>query len=289
MTELPQTTQPWVRRIGLLAGVFILAAILLIGGWSAARAGQVKAPAPPPQPAALPGQNNSTTAASTLENPGLYVFLDYSNMNPGQYPFIVGGHELFLWRDIERNQQGVYDWSVVDNWIAAEASLGKPVAIGFNSYDGQCCGGERMPTWFKQQHPDGYVTCQDVVIPKYWSSAYKNAWASFIQAAAARYENDPRVKWVVISAGMYGETIPAENQYDACLASNGLTSSGWVRHSQRHHQHLPQCLAQQVPVHPVRPVFYQPAGAARFHRLRRQPGHWNETQQAGGGRRRPGH
>lgn len=228
MTELPQTTQPWIRKIGPLAGVVFLATVLLIGGWSAVRAGRATAPAPPPQPATLPGQNSGATSASTLEDPGLYVFLDYSNMNPAQYPFIVGGHELFLWRDIERDQQGVYDWSVVDNWIAAESSLGKPVAIGFNSYDGQCCGGDRMPNWFKQQHPDGYVTCQGVVIPKYWSSAYKNAWASFIQAAAARYDNDPRVKWVVISAGMYGETIPAEDQYDACLSSNGLTSSGWV-------------------------------------------------------------
>ncbi|MCB0234747.1 MAG: hypothetical protein KDG58_11105, partial [Anaerolineae bacterium] len=187
MTELPQTTQPWIRKIGPLAGVVFLATVLLIGGWSAVRAGRATAPAPPPQPATLPGQNSGATSASTLEDPGLYVFLDYSNMNPAQYPFIVGGHELFLWRDIERDQQGVYDWSVVDNWIAAESSLGKPVAIGFNSYDGQCCGGDRMPNWFKQQHPDGYVTCQGVVIPKYWSSAYKNAWASFIQAAAARY------------------------------------------------------------------------------------------------------
>lgn len=229
MTEMPQTTRAWSRTLGALAGVLVLAALLLIGGWSAVRAGRPAAPAPTPQPASLPGAYGSGPArSSTLEDPGLYVFLDYSNMNPAHYPYIVGGHELFLWRDIERNQQGVYDWSVVDDWIDAQTSLGKPVAIGFNSYDGQCCGGERLPTWYKQQYPDGYLTCSGVIIPKYWSSAYQNAWNSFIHAAAARYDNDPRVKWVVISAGMYGETIPAENAYDACLSSNGLTSDLWT-------------------------------------------------------------
>ena len=114
---------------------------------------------------------------------------------------------------------------MIDSWIAAEAAYGKPVALGFNTYDGTCCGGEALPTWFTQQHPDGYLTCQGVVLPKYWSASYKEAWRQFVTAMAARYKDDPRVAWVEISVGIYGETKPAENQFNACLQSAGLTSA----------------------------------------------------------------
>ena len=45
----------------------------------------------------------------------------------------------------------------------------------------------------------------------------------------ARYNDDPRVVWVEISVGIYGETKPAENQFNACLQSAGLTSQLWVQ------------------------------------------------------------
>jgi hypothetical protein len=84
-----------------------------------------------------------------------------------------------------------------------------------------------------QQRPDGFVTCningQDHIVPKYWSSSFLAAWSDFVHAAAARYDNDPRIAWIEISSGMYGETIPADNALDACLAANGLTAAGWVQ------------------------------------------------------------
>ena len=178
-----------------------------------------------PDPAAAPESQTPPTAPV----PGVYVFLDWRNMNPQEYPFVVGGHQVFKWDRVEGGAQGVYDWAVIDSWIAAEAAYGKPVALGFNSYDGTCCGGEAMPTWFTQQHPDGYLTCQGVVLPKYWSASYKQAWREFVTAMAARYKDDPRVVWVEISVGIYGETKPAENQFNACLQSAGLTSALWVQ------------------------------------------------------------
>lgn len=161
-------------------------------------------------------------------SPGIYTFLDWRHTDPAQYPFVVGGHQVFTWREIEDRTPGVYNWSKVDAWLAAEAALGKPTVLGFNSYDGACCGGEWLPSWFKQQHPDGYVVCQGVIIPKYWSTAYQQAWRNFVQAAAARYDNDPRLAWMETSTGIYGETMPAEPQFHDCLKQNGLTSQLWV-------------------------------------------------------------
>ncbi len=168
-------------------------------------------------------------------SPGIYVFLDWRNTSPAQYPYVVGGQQNFQWNSIETTQQGVYNWQPVDSWITAEASLGKPVGLRFNSYDGICCGGAWMPEWYMLRYPsgNGFVTCQyqghTYQIPKYWSSSYLQAWSSFIHAAAARYDNDPRVAWVEISAGMFGETIPVDNELDSCFASNGLTSAVWVQ------------------------------------------------------------
>ena len=65
--------------------------------------------------------------------------------------------------------------------------------------------------------------------PKYWSASYKQAWREFVTAMAARYKDDPRVVWVETSVGIYGETKPAENQFNACLQSAGLTSALWVQ------------------------------------------------------------
>jgi hypothetical protein len=167
-------------------------------------------------------------AYSSWADPGIYTFLDWRNVDPAEFPFVVGGHQVFVWNDIEDGIRSVYDWRVVDNWLNAQASLGKPTGIGFNSYDGLCCGGAWLPHWYVQQRPDGYVTCDGTVLPKYWSDSYKQAWSEFIQAAGARYGNDPRVKWVEISVGIFGETKPAEDQFDACLSSHGLTSDLWV-------------------------------------------------------------
>ena len=66
-------------------------------------------------------------------------------------------------------------------------------------------------------------------MPKYWSASYKEAWRQFVTAMATRYKDDPRVAWVEISVGIYGETKPAENQFNACLQSAGLTSALWVQ------------------------------------------------------------
>ncbi len=243
------------RRSLALAGLALAIPLLLLTGWTVASARsssappfQVEATAAPAQPeaapaaatpapvegAAAPAQpESSPEAAPSWPRPGVYVFLDWRHTDPAQYPYVVGGQMNFQWNRIETTGQGVYNWALVDTWLDAEGALGKPTGIRFNSYDGLCCGGAWLPQWYMQQHPNGYVTCtingQSHIVPKYWSTSYKQAWSSFIHAAAARYGNDPRVAFVEISAGMFGETIPVDNELDACLTANGLTANGWVQ------------------------------------------------------------
>lgn len=208
------------HRLGLLVSVCLLVATA-IPGWvlhtHAGYGGDLDAPQADYQ---------------AWPSPGIYVFFDWTNMDPAVYPFITGGHEVATWSGVEGRAKGQYDWSWLDGWITANAASGKPVGLGFNTYDGQCCSpphGHWLPEWFIASYPDGYVTCQDgAILPKYWSNTYLTHFGNWIRAAASRYDNDPRVAWVEISSGIYGETTPVENQYDACLVGAGLTSELWV-------------------------------------------------------------
>ena len=225
-----------LRRTLLLAGLALALPALLLVGWAAVSA-QATLPAALSAPAdpALPAQPTGNTAAQhqpPWPAPGNYVFLDWRHTDPAQYPYVTGGHMAFQWNRIENTTPGVYNWTLVDTWLQTQATMGKPTGIAFNSYDGLCCGGHWLPQWFIQQRPDGVVTCsvngQNHIVPKYWSTSYLNAWSGFVHAVAARYDNDPRIAWIEISSGMYGETIPVDNELDACLTANGLTAQGWV-------------------------------------------------------------
>ncbi len=230
-----------LRRTILLTGLALALPLLLLAGWSMASAratlpvepAAVDAAAPAAEPLSLQPQSAAAPEHQPpWPQPGTYVFLDWRHTEPAQYPYVTGGHMVFQWKNIENLVQNQYNWTSVDNWLQAEAALGKPTGIAFNSYDGLCCGGHWLPQWYLQGRPDGFVTCtingQSHIVPKYWSTSYLNAWSDFVHAAAARYDNDPRVAWVEISSGMFGETIPVDNELDACLAANGLTAQGWV-------------------------------------------------------------
>jgi hypothetical protein len=65
----------------------------------------------------------------------------------------------------------------------------------------------------------------DVMLPRYWDAGYLAAFSEMVHALADRYADDPRVAWVEISAGIYGETTPAnEPALKWACAEAGLTS-----------------------------------------------------------------
>ncbi|MBE2234386.1 MAG: hypothetical protein IAE85_12915, partial [Anaerolinea sp.] len=200
---------------------------------------------------------------------GLYTFFDWPHLDPQLYPWLSGGHLVFTWRTVERDGPGQYRWDAIDQWMAAEASLGKPVGLAFNTYEGACCGGNQVPAWFNAAHGawpagDGYVTCawtdqygaaQQEDIPMVWTPAYLDAFERFIQAAAERYRDDPRVAFVEVSSGIYGETMPGESdsEVDACLQAAGLGEELWIETVNRisdiyqRHWHDTPLLVQYAP------------------------------------------
>lgn len=200
---------------------------------------------------------------------GLYTFFDWPHLDPELYPWLTGGHLVFTWRSVERDAPGQFHWDAIDQWMAAEASLGKPVGLAFNTYEGACCGGNQVPAWFNDAQGawpagDGYVTCawtdqygapQQEDIPMYWTPAYLAAFERFVQAAAERYRDDPRLAFVEVSSGIYGETMPGESdsEVDACLQAAGLTEDLWIETVNRisdiyqRHWHDTPLLVQYAP------------------------------------------
>ena len=208
-----------ITVLGILTITFIL--LIVINGWIATTQVGAQSNTPEPQKIDAPG------AVAPEFRPGVYVFFDWGNMSPNSAP-ITGGHMSFTWKTIE-TAPGQYNWSSPDGWLAKEASYNKPSIIGFLSYNARCCGGDEVPHFLYDQHPDMRVVCEDSwSIPKYWSDAYLSELERFIAEAGRRYDGDPRIAFVEIDVGIYGETKPGDNYHHDCLADAGLTSDKWV-------------------------------------------------------------
>jgi hypothetical protein len=170
-----------------------------------------------------PAQPASDVTASynpAIARPGIYIFYDQTYLNPAEYPGIIaGGHMTFQWKNLETSP-GYYDWSRIDDFLTAQALLGKAAGLEITTYEG-VSGGNVSPSWIP------IISCVDPYsgaahpIPNYWSSTYRTNLHNLINAFGQRYNNDPRVEWVEIGAGAYGENQPSDDRYDNCLINAG--------------------------------------------------------------------
>ncbi len=229
-----------LRRFGgriAWVGVGLLA-LALLAGMGAATGAHVSAAPPAPDSGSLPAapfaqpRGLNPSAVQQPARPGIYVFYDSGNADPTKSA-ITGGHMKFDWKQVETGV-GQYDWSVVDRWLAMESASNKPTGIGFATYNGSCCGGDLTPSFLYDLQPDMKVVCSDGwVVPKYWSEAYLEEYGRFIREFGKRYDGDPRVEFVEIGVGIYGETKPSDSTHVQCLRNAGLTSNLWIETGMR--------------------------------------------------------
>ena len=274
-----------MRKSGLLlAPVFALLAALAIL-WLLRPARDVQAAAialrgpsqaqptpvsPPAQPAFL-GPRNTTT------QPGVYVFYDWRHLKPADYP-IVGGHVVVLWNALQPGEN-TYNWNALDSWINVESALNKPFGLGLDTYEGACCGGVGVPDYVFQRHPSAKVVCPDgEVIPKYWDPGYQEEYRRFIQTFGQRYDGDPRIAFLQIGVGVFGETQPAYDAYDKCLSNAGLTSAMWVEFVEWTIDTYRQALPNTPLVLEFVPRFMSTQRAPPRHGLRGTAGGWVAAQ-----------
>jgi len=169
------------------------------------------------------GEPASDTSPSRLPaanlRPGIYAARDWRYLPPDVYP-IVGGHQQYTWEQIEI-RSNTFDWSALDTWLMGQNMQGKAAGLGFVTYQGRLAGGIAVPSWFKAAYPSAIIDCGGWEIPRYWNSDYLTFYRRFLQAAANRYNGDPRVNWLQIGIGVYGENQPADD--DGVAGANDTT------------------------------------------------------------------
>ncbi|MBC7223153.1 MAG: beta-galactosidase [Anaerolineae bacterium] len=226
----------WTRARRMVS-VVGLAVVLLGALWGAA--GWVAADEGPNGGSAGPAGEVGTLAVPADAAPGIYLAGDSANYDKETY-HLDGGMRTFYWEMLEPNK-GDYRWYRVDEWLAAEAAEGKKAAITFSTYNGRLAGGIAVPSWVWAEAPSAVVnigTCDPAQwgcspdgiwrVPHYWHSAYLDRYRTFINAFAERYRDDPRIAWIGIGVGIYGETKPCDSDDRVALQSAGLDSLTWV-------------------------------------------------------------
>ncbi|MDH7485670.1 MAG: sugar-binding protein, partial [Anaerolineae bacterium] len=166
-----------------------------------------------------------------VQRPGIFGVWDYwpNELTPIEHYHLIGSHITVNWSKIQ-NQPGVYNWSFLDNWLNRVQPTGKTAAFGISTYNGRYQNGiEALPA-FLRQNPNAVVDVGNGwLVPKYWHPTYLDAYQQFIFALGARYRNDPRLEWVAIGAGMYGETWACNPSDNDAMAAAGLTSDLWIQ------------------------------------------------------------
>ena len=225
---------PRLRRaaIGLLIVVTLLVTLL-------PAAGAVSTPAD-----SGPATANAPDVPSPpVTRPGIYAVAEDGTMNPSRY-HLVGSLRTFNWSELHTGPNQ-YNWAGLDQWLNTVAQNGKAAAIGITTYNGRCCGGiSALPSWIRttypntviaagacnaSQFPQGGCVNGQWYLPRYWDADYLNLYGQFIQALGDRYKNDPRVEWVAMGFGTFGENHAANTASDlSALTNAGLTTDLWI-------------------------------------------------------------
>jgi hypothetical protein len=174
-------------------------------------------------PNATLGQGPLPSVGDGVLAPGFYAARDYRNLDAGTY-HLAGSEQLFYWDQIEPTE-GVYEWSLVERFIAAQAAVGKKAAIGVLTFNGRANQGStadppmRVPA-FVWAAGARTITCSgNFQIPRYWDPVYLAKYGAFVRALAARYDGDPRLEFILIGVGKFGETQPCDTTDNTCVAT----------------------------------------------------------------------
>lgn len=117
----------------------------------------------------------------------------------------------FSWNRIETAQQ-VYDFTIIDNGLAAAASAGYKFGWRIMPIN----GGQNVPSYIPGTWSNG------VYVPDWNSSAFLTAAQNLMNALSARYANDPRVGLLDMSLyGCWGEWN--ESCFSPSLAASAST------------------------------------------------------------------
>jgi Concanavalin A-like lectin/glucanases superfamily/Beta-galactosidase len=143
---------------------------------------------------------------------GVFQFVGQTHPENAAMSNLAGADMEWSWAKVEP-KEGDYNWQLVDQNIGVWTARGKQVILRFST-GGQAkwsssVNGSYTPSWvFDNYHVPRVTEINGTVFPVYWNSIYLQKLTDFVNAVAARYDNNPFVAAVEIGVGQGGETEP---------------------------------------------------------------------------------
>jgi len=176
---------------------------------------------PPPSPTSTPTPTERPVeiAAGIQKKPlvpGLYNFENHTHL-AGYYtdPQLTGSQIEIMWDQVNGQGEGIYDWSVIDDWVAQERPYGNKWILRVLLYQNRAAYG--IPQWVENRMSPPYWVFSNsafpsgLKVPNYRDPALWGAVRRFARDLGARYDSDPDLVMVQIALGLYGEMHPERN------------------------------------------------------------------------------
>ncbi len=195
-------------------------------------------PTPIPTRIIVPG----TTRWVGVRHPGVYLAYDYSGHNPRVFG-TAGSLAVFHWADLE-GREGEYTFGLLDSWLSKLQAYGLKGGFFVSVFEGGCNGDRALPAYIRND-PSAVIRrnlgtrCPTSgrtwkAVPNYLSPRFQERYHALIRALGAHFKEDPRLEFVAIGTGLYGETRAAGESADlALLQKAGLNSQRWVEYVNR--------------------------------------------------------
>jgi hypothetical protein len=163
-----------------------------------------------------PAQDPQSAPTRKPLTPGLYYFENHTHL-AGNYtdPQLTGSQLEVLWRQVNGEGEGIYNWSVIDNWVAQEKAHGNKWVLRVLLYQNRAADG--IPQWVKDRMDPGMWAFTNwafplgLELPNYRDKALRDALRTFTRDLGERYDSDPDLVLVQIALGLYGEMHPERN------------------------------------------------------------------------------
>jgi hypothetical protein len=185
----------------------------------------------------------SPASASTTSSTNVAADMDYASGGYGMYssaalsdPHIHGVIINMNWSNVERTQ-GNYNWTPLNNELAAWSKAGKRVAIAVRftaEVGGAGTTRTMLPGWEQARIPTFVDTTLNSIIPDYFNATFQSDWKAFVGALGAQLQASPykgAISYVRIATGLGGESWPVmPRSYSADmprLKAWGYTPAAW--------------------------------------------------------------
>jgi hypothetical protein len=91
--------------------------------------------------------------------------------------------------------EGVYNWSLLDDQLAASVAAGKQYSFRIYTMMGENFGGNQVPDWVLQKGAALLVSGE----PDYSNCIYQEEWGKFVMELVKRYDGNPDIAFIDIS------------------------------------------------------------------------------------------